>query len=108
MMARRRVPQWRHQIMRKSILMGLGLAASLASLAVAQQPADSGRARHGDRGEAGPGKRGGPEGAFGRGERGQALLKGITLTEAQKAQLKTLRESQRTAMQTNRDAAKTE
>jgi protein CpxP len=92
--------------MRKSILMGLGLAASLASLAVAQQPADSGRARHGDRGQAGPGKRGGPEGAFGRRGPGQELLKGISLTEAQKTQLKTLRESQRTAMESNREGAK--
>jgi Spy/CpxP family protein refolding chaperone len=39
-------------------------------------------------------RRGGPDGA---------LLKGITLSEAQKAQLATLRESQRAEMQKNRE-----
>jgi len=91
--------------MRKSILMGLGLAASLAGIAVAQQP-DTTRARHGDhRGPGGPGGFGGKGDVMGR-RPAQFLLKGITLTETQKTQLKQLRESQRTAMEANRAQAK--
>jgi protein CpxP len=88
--------------MRKSILMGLGLAASLASLAVAQQPGGSPRDHRGwgDKGQGAPGA------AMGRRGPGQELLKGLTLTESQKAQLKTLRESQRTAMQSQREQVK--
>src|SRR2546423_14849293 len=87
--------------MRKNILMALGLAASLAGVVAAQQPgADAPRRdRGGD--ERGPG---GPGGRFGRGE--GLLLKDIALSDAQKTQLKQLRESQRAQFDANRDAMK--
>ena len=76
--------------------MGLGLAVAMAGTAVAQQPSDSAR------GAKAPGarrerfeKRGGAPEGF--------LLRGITLTEAQKTQLKTLRQSERSAMQAQRE-----
>jgi protein CpxP len=74
--------------MRRSILMGLGLAIAMAGTAVAQQPSDSAR------GAKAPGarrerleKRGGAPDGF--------LLRGIALTETQKTQIKTLRQSER-------------
>jgi len=88
--------------MRKSIFMGLGLALSLAGVAAAQQPGTEAPKR--DRGED---HRGGPGGRFqGRGGPGGFLLKDITLTDAQKAQVKQLHESQKTKMDANRDAMK--
>ena len=87
--------------MRKTILMGLGLAAALAGTAVAQQGGheghgtkapEAGRARFDRRG-------GAPD---------RMLLRGITLTEAQKTQLQTLRKSQREQMQTSREATQKE
>lgn len=74
--------------MRKTVLLGLGLALSMAGVATAQQ-ADKGgmrRERAGD--ERGPGMRGrgGPDGL---------LLKGITLTEGQRVQIAQLRKTQR-------------
>lgn len=83
--------------MRKSILMGLGLAVAMAGTAVAQQLSDSAR------GAKAPGarrerfeKRGGAPDGF--------MLRGITLTEAQKTQLKTLRQSERTKMAAQRES----
>jgi protein CpxP len=75
--------------MRKSMLMGLGLAVAMAGSVVAQQPADSARGAKapGARRERFEKRGGGPEGF---------LLRNITLTEAQKTQLKTLRQSERT------------
>lgn len=90
--------------MRKTVIMGLGLALSLAGAAAAQQqaPDSARRDRGGD--HRGPG---GPGGRFeGRGGPRGLLLKDITLSDAQKAQVKTLRESQRATMHANRDAMK--
>lgn len=90
--------------MRKTILVTLGLAASLASVAAAQQPgADAPKRERGEdhRGPARAGARfdgrGGPRGL---------LLKDITLTDAQKTQLKELRKPQHDKMDANRDQAK--
>src|SRR5258708_451532 len=88
--------------MRRSVFMGLGLAATLAGIAVAQQPAaprsDSARAHHGGTG---------PGGRFGRGGPGVGLLfKDITLTDAQKTQLQTLGKSERDEFEANRAGMK--
>ena len=81
--------------MRKSILVGLGLALSVAGTAVAQQPQDGQRARRGgERAGKMEGRRGGPDGL---------LLKDITLTEGQRTQIAQLRKTQREAMQANRE-----
>ena len=81
--------------MRKSILVGLGLALSLAGTAVAQQPQDGQRARRGgERAGQAEGRRGGPDGI---------LLKDITLTEGQRTQIAQLRRTQREAMQADRE-----
>jgi Spy/CpxP family protein refolding chaperone len=85
--------------MRKSIFMGLGLALSLAGVAAAQQPGTDAPKR--DRGQDHRGSGGRFEG---RG--GGFLLKDITLTDAQKAQVKQLHESQKAKMDANRDAMK--
>ena len=80
--------------------MGLGLALTVgaAGAVMAQsnrpdttRPERSDRREQGDRGMR---RRGGPDGA---------LLRGITLTEAQKTQLETLRKRQRDEMEKNRD-----
>lgn len=85
--------------MRKGILMGLGLALSLAGAAAAQQPSDSAGKHRGGRSERFEGHRRGPEGrAYGR------LFRDITLTDAQKTQLKQLREAQRAEMRASRDS----
>jgi len=87
--------------MRKQIIAGLGLALSLAAVAGAQQPADSARHGRGERRGEFDGRRGGPGG----GPMG-FVFKDITLTDAQKAQLKQLRESNRTQSEATRDARK--
>ncbi|HUQ83471.1 MAG TPA: Spy/CpxP family protein refolding chaperone [Gemmatimonadaceae bacterium] len=85
--------------------MGLGLAlvvgAAGAAAAQSTRPDNRPDSTHqkgerGDRGDRGMRRRGdgGPEGA---------LLKGITLTDAQKTRLKTLREEQRTETQKTRE-----
>jgi Spy/CpxP family protein refolding chaperone len=85
--------------MRKSIIMGLGLALSLAAAAAAQQP-DQPKPRRERGGEIrGPGMR------DGRGPAG-LLLKDITLTEAQKTQLQTLRKTERDEMVAKREQGK--
>lgn len=86
--------------MRKNVLMGLGLAISLASAVAAQQPSDSAHARH--RGEGGEMRGRGPGGARG------LLFKDIKLTDAQKAQLKQLHETQKSQFEATRDARKKE
>jgi Spy/CpxP family protein refolding chaperone len=82
--------------MRKTILTGIALAVAMAGTVAAQQPdqapgrrakADSGKHERFDR-------RGGPPGGF--------LLRGITLTDAQKNQFKELRTAEQAKMQANR------
>ena len=85
--------------MRKSIIMGLGLALSLAGVAAAQQTGTDTPRR--DRGE----DQRGPGGRFGKGGQG-LLLKDITLSDAQKTQLKQLHESQKASMKANHEAMK--
>ncbi|MGH7638083.1 MAG: Spy/CpxP family protein refolding chaperone [Gemmatimonadaceae bacterium] len=81
--------------MRKSILVGFGLALTVAGTALAQQPQDGQRARRGgERAGKMEGRRGGPDGL---------LLKDITLTEQQRAQIAQLRKTQRAEMQANRE-----
>ena len=83
--------------MRKSILMGLGLALSVAGAAIAQAPQDGQRPARGERGDRGQmdGRRqGGPDGL---------LLKDITLTEGQRTQIAQLRKTQREQMQAKRE-----
>ena len=89
--------------MKKSILIGLGVAAVFASTAIAQGP-DSTRGR-------GPkGERGGRGGEYGqmegrRGGRGGPdglLLKGITLTEGQRSQIAQLNKAQRDKFEAQR------
>jgi Spy/CpxP family protein refolding chaperone len=88
--------------MRKSILMGLSLAAAMAGTAVAQQ--GSGHEDHGgwlrDTSRARFDRRGGGSDGF--------LFRGITLTDAQKTQLAALRTTQRDRIQTRRDSVKKE
>ena len=84
--------------MRRSILVGLGLALSVAGTAVAQQPQDGQRSRRGsDRAGQMDGRRGAPDGL---------LLKDITLTEGQRTQIAQLRSAQRETMQANREKNK--
>lgn len=86
--------------MRKTILMGLGLALSLAGAAAAQQPGQDAPRRPKAEGERGPGdrfeRRGGAPDGF--------LLRGITLTDAQKTTLKELRKSEHDKMEASREA----
>jgi periplasmic protein CpxP/Spy len=89
--------------MRKSILIGLALAGSLAGVAAAQQPGAYApkRERGGDhRGSGGRGE--------GRVGAGGFLFRDITLTDAQKAQLKTLREAEHDKMQANKEQRRKE
>jgi len=86
--------------MRKSIIMGLGLALSLAGVAAAQQTGTEAPRR--DRGE----DHRGPGGRFGKGGPQGLLLKDITLTDAQKTQIKELRKSQHDQMDANREQMK--
>ena len=86
--------------MRKSMIMGLGLALSLAGVAAAQQSGTDAPRR--DRGEG----QQGPDGKFGRGGAHNLLLKDINLSDAQKTQLKQFHESQKTSMKANHEAMK--
>jgi len=82
--------------MRKSVLMGLGLALSLAGTVAAQQSGgqDSKRPPRSERGEKVEGRRGGPDGL---------LLKGIELAEGQRTQIAQLNKTQREKMDANRE-----
>lgn len=80
--------------MRKSILVGLGLALSVAGTAVAQKPQDGQRPRRAERAGQMEGRRGGPDGF---------LLKDITLTEGQRTQIAQLGKTQRDAMKADRE-----
>jgi Spy/CpxP family protein refolding chaperone len=92
--------------MRKSILIGLALAGSLAGIAAAQQPgADAPKRGRGEdhRGPGGPGGRG--EGRVGP---GGILFKDITLTDAQKTQIQDLRKAEHDKMQANKEQRRKE
>src|SRR5688572_5279422 len=86
--------------MRKTILMGLGLAVALAGTAAAQQGGQEAPKRSKvERGNHGRfDKRGGAPDGF--------LLRGITLNDAQKVQLQELRKSERAKLKANREDAK--
>ena len=88
--------------MRKTVLMGLGLALSIAGMAGAQGGQDAKRPhRDGKMGQSSQfERRGGPGGPAG------FLLKDITLTDAQKVQLKDLRKTQHEQMDAHREAMK--
>lgn len=87
--------------MRRSALIGLGLAAALASTAAAQQTgqAAQGEKPHGATHERFERRGGAPDGF---------LLRGITLSEAQKTQLKQLRESEHQTMEAGREGGRSE
>lgn len=87
--------------MRKQIIMGLGLALTIAGTAAAQQQ----DAKRGHREHAGE-QRG--QGMRGRGGPDGLLLKGIELTEGQRAQIAQLGKSQREAMQARRGQGQTQ
>ena len=87
--------------MKKSILIGLGLAVSVASTAIAQ---DKGQDKQ--RGERGKDRGAQFEGRGGRGGPDGLLLKGITLTEGQRTQIAQLRKTQREQLDTKRNASK--
>jgi Spy/CpxP family protein refolding chaperone len=89
--------------MKKSILIGLGVAV-FASTAIAQAP-DSARGKgKGGRG----GEHGQMEGRRGRGGPDGLLLKGIALTEGQRTQIAQLRKTQRDQLEGTREANKAE
>jgi protein CpxP len=81
--------------MRKTIFMGLGLALSLAGTAAAQSGQDAPKRERGE------GKRGMGEGRRGGGD--GLLFKDITLTDAQKTQVKALRQAEHDKMEANRE-----
>jgi Spy/CpxP family protein refolding chaperone len=78
--------------------MGLGLALSLGAVAVASAQSTQPEARQGagqrQRGEWGPGRRGGFD---------KALLKGITLSADQQKRVDALRQDERSRMQADRE-----
>lgn len=84
---------------------GLALALSAGSAAVAAAQSTDAAPQHPQQHEQRD-RRGGPRGM--RGGPGQALLHGITLTDAQKAQLKQYREAERSKMQSERDQHRAE
>lgn len=88
--------------MKKSILVGLGLAVSVASTAIAQAP-DTIRGKGPGRGR---GESGQMEGRRGRGGPDGLLLKGITLTEGQRKQIAQLRKTQREQLDARRTGSK--
>ena len=87
--------------MRKTVVMALGLAASLATVAAAQQqqPGAEPPRREDHRGGRFEGRDGGPRGL---------LFKDIKLTDAQKTQLKELRKAEHDKFAANRDQWKKE
>lgn len=91
--------------MRRNIIVAVGLALSLAGVASAQQGERGERPRGGERGRMADGSerrargRGGPDGR---------LLKGITLTEGQRAQIAQLDKTRRDALEAKRDGRRVE
>ena len=86
-----------------TIALGLGLALSIAGshVAGAQQQSDAGRPQAGQQDRRGPGGRGARGDRRGGGE--GYLLRGITLTDAQKAQLQQLRKGDSAQVAARRD-----
>ena len=86
-----------------TIALGLGLALSIAGshVAGAQQQSDAGRPQAGQQDRRGPGGRGARGGHRGGGE--GWLLRGITLTDAQKTQLQQLRKGDSAQVAARRD-----
>ena len=91
--------------MRKNIMVAVGLALSIAGVASAQQGERGERPRRGAAGEMRDttarrgGPRGGPDGF---------LLRGITLTEGQRAQIAQLNKTQRDAFEAKHESRRTE
>lgn len=94
--------------MRKNIIVAAGLALSLAGVASAQQADRGERPRRGDSGHAVDGMARGPRGQRGRGGPDGLLLKGIELTEGQRARIAQLNKSRREAMDATRDGRREE
>lgn len=88
--------------MRKTILMGLGLAVALAGTAAAQQREKEapGRSKVAGEKQGRFDKRGGAPDGF--------LLRGITLSDAQKVQMQELRKSDHAKLKANREGAKSQ
>ena len=86
--------------MRKNFLMGLGLAVALAGTAAAQQGGQEAPGRSKVEKQGRFDKRGGAPDGF--------LLRGITLSDAQKIQLRELRKTDHAKLETNREGAKSQ
>ena len=84
--------------MRKSIIVVMGLALSLAGTAAAQAGAGAAPRERGGSERGGRGMQGGPDGL---------LLKDITLTEGQRAQIAQLRKTQREGTEAQRTESRT-
>jgi protein CpxP len=85
----------RREHMRKTMIMGLGLAATLAGAAIAQGPGGPGGPPPGGMRRGGPG---------GRPEMMERLFQGITLSDAQKAQLRQIHSADSAKMEATRGA----
>lgn len=86
----------------RSAVLGAALVAGAASIAAAQQPAPRApqRAEQGIKGERGEGR------GMRAGQLGRQLFRGIALTDAEKAQIKTVRERYRDQFKALREANK--
>jgi Spy/CpxP family protein refolding chaperone len=91
--------------MRKNLIIAAGLALSLAGVASAQQGERRDTPRR-ERGQVADSMRG-PRGERGHGPDG-LLLKGITLSEGQRAQIAQLNKTQRESMDPTREQRRTE
>lgn len=94
---------------RNGTIIGLGLTFLLGAAGVAAQAPQGERPRQGVEDQRGHGRHGEARGerrGMRRGGPGQALLKGITLTDAQKKQLADLRTSERERMQSMRESSR--
>jgi Spy/CpxP family protein refolding chaperone len=87
--------------MRKSVIMGIGLALSLAGAAAAQQADTAAPRRDRIQGQGAPASKLDGRGRFGG--PGGLLFKDIALSETQKTQFKELRKSQHDKLEANRE-----
>ena len=94
--------------MRKNIIVAVGLARSVAGVASAQQGAERQKGERGERPRHEQGAKDDARGMRGRGGPDGLLLKGITLTEGQRAQIAQLNKAQRDAMESKRDGRRAE
>lgn len=92
--------------MKKNILVAVGLALSLAGVASAQQGGERGERARGARGAEDANR--GPRADRGRGGPDGMLLKGITLTEGQRAHIAQVSKTQRDALAATRESRKAE